>query len=142
MTPEDFKKRTQAYALRIVRLVEALPSTPTCRVISSQLLRCGTSVGSNYRSACRSRTRANFLSRMGLVEEECYESIYWMELLIHAKQVKPEALSSLLKEGNEILNMVVRSIQTARLRRQSAIRNPKSEISRTTQSASQGADHG
>jgi four helix bundle protein len=126
MTPEDLKKRTKAFAVRIVRLVEALPPSKAAWLMGGQLLRAGTSVGANYRAACRSRSTADFLSRMGIVEEECDESMYWMELLIETKKLDAARTADLCKEAEEILRIVVASIVTARSR--SPIRNPKSPI--------------
>lgn len=117
MSPEQFKKRTKAYGLRIMRLIESPPKTLTARTIGGQLVRCGTSVGSNYRAACRARSRAEFISKMGIVEEESDESIYWMELLIDARIVKQALLADLIQEGNEILALVVASRKTARSKR-------------------------
>ncbi len=77
----DLKKRTKAFALRVIALVESLPRSRTANVIGNQLLRSGTSVGANYRSACRGRSTAEFISKMGIVEEEADESLFWMELL-------------------------------------------------------------
>ena len=88
MTPEDLKVRTKQFGLRVIRLVEALPITQTASVIGKQLLRCATSVGANYRAACRSRSKAEFIARLGTVEEEADESIYWLEVLVEAKLVK------------------------------------------------------
>lgn len=110
----DLKKRTQSFALRVIRLCEALPVTGTGAVIGRQLLRCGTSVGANYRAACRGRSVADFISKLGIVEEECDESIYWMELLIDGKVVERPLLEPLMMEANEILAIVIASIKTAR----------------------------
>jgi four helix bundle protein len=84
MNSEELKTRTRAFALRIIRLAESLPETPTAKVIRNQMLRCGSSVGANYRAACRARSRADFVSKMRIVEEEADETIYWMELLVDA----------------------------------------------------------
>lgn len=116
-SPEEFKKRTKAFALRVIRLVDSLPNTLVGRTIGGQLLRSGTSVGANYRAACRGRSPAEFCAKMGIVEEEADESSYWMELLTEADLVAPERLNDLLKESNEILAMVVASINTARRRK-------------------------
>jgi four helix bundle protein len=78
MAQKDLKERTKQFALRIIRLVEALPKGRAADVIGRQLLRCGTSVGANYRAACRARSNAEFISKMGIVEEEADESLYWM----------------------------------------------------------------
>ena len=117
MNPEEFRSRTKTFALRIIRLVERLPKTRTSEVIGKQLLRSGTSVGANYRAACRARSSADFIAKMRLVEEECDESIYWIELLVESNQVKKTLVEGLLREANEIESMVVASIKTARTRK-------------------------
>jgi len=114
MTPDELRKRTKAFALRVIRLVEALPRKRAADVIGRQLLRSGTSVGANYRAACRARSKAEFIAKMGIVEEEIDESIYWMALLIDAAFVKPNALEALVKEAEEILAIAVSSVNTAR----------------------------
>src|SRR5438876_694738 len=114
---EEFKKRTKQFALRTIRLVDSLPRTTAGRHIGGQLLRSGTSVGSNYRAACRARSSAEFCAKLGIVEEEADESVYWMELLIEGELMKEHLLSSLLREENEILAMVIASITTARRRK-------------------------
>src|SRR5262249_15113534 len=97
-------------------------------VLGRQLLRSGTSVGANYRSACRARSKADFIAKLGIVEEECDESLYWMELLVNAGKLRPSRIAELTKEGNEIVALVVSSINPARGVRKSAIRNPQSAI--------------
>lgn len=114
MNPDDLKNRTKAFGLRIIRLVESLPKGKTAEVIGRQLLRCGTSVGANYRAAYRARSRAEFISKMGIVEEEADESIYWMEILQESETMHPDQLKELQHEGNELLSIVVSSINTAR----------------------------
>ena len=114
MKPDEFRSRTKAFALRVIRLVRALPRELTADVVARQLLRCGTSVGANYRAACRAKSRADFVAKMRIVEEECDESRYWMELLIEAGIVEEARLRDLLGEANEILAMVVTPIKTAR----------------------------
>jgi len=112
----EFKSRTKSFGLRVVRLVEALPKIRTSDVIGKQLLRCGTSVGANYRAACRAKSQADFIAKMKNVEEECDESVYWIELLVESGQVKEHLVTDLLKESGEILAMVVASLKTARSR--------------------------
>ncbi len=114
---DEFKKRTKQFALRVIHLVDNLPNRATGRTIGGQLLRAGTSVGANYRAACRARSSAEFCAKMGIVEEEADESAYWMELLIEARLVKEALLKNLLQEANEIVAMVVVSITTARRRK-------------------------
>ena len=116
MNQEEMKRRTKQFALRIIRLVESLPRGRTADVIGNQLLRSGTSVGANYRAACRAKSNADFISKMGTVEEETDESLYWMELLIEAEIVKLDSLESLMKEADEILAITVASINTAKRR--------------------------
>ncbi|MCI0638493.1 MAG: four helix bundle protein [Gemmataceae bacterium] len=120
---DEFKKRTKQFALRVIRLVNSLPNRQTSRVIGGQLLRSGTSVGANYRAACRARSPAEFCAKMGTVEEEADESAYWMELLIEAGLVKEQLLKNLWQEANEIVAMVVASIVTARRRTTKGPRN-------------------
>lgn len=114
MDKEELKRRTKQFALRVVRFVEALPRGRTADVLGRQLLRSGTSLGANYRAACRAKSTADFISKMGTVEEEADESVYWMELLVEAGIVKADRLESLMKEGNEILAITVASINTAK----------------------------
>ncbi|MGB6045033.1 MAG: four helix bundle protein [Pirellulales bacterium] len=111
---EQFKLRTKKFALRVIRLFDSLPKQAACQTIGRQLLRSGTSVGANYRAACRARSDAEFRSKMGIVEEESDESIYWMELLIEAEYVQQDLLDDLMTEANEILAMTVQSIKTSR----------------------------
>ena len=114
MGQEDLKQRTKEFALRIIGLVEVLPKERTADVIGRQLLRSGTSVGANYRSACRAKSTADFISKMGIVEEEADESLFWMELLIESGIVPASKLESLTKEADELLAITVASIKTAR----------------------------
>jgi four helix bundle protein len=126
MNEDEFKKRTKAVALRVIHLVEALPRTRTADVLGRQLMRSGTSIGANYRAACRGVSRADVLSKLGDVEEEADESLYWMELLIDSNTVRARRLSSLMKEIEEILAMTVASIRTMRRKNpKSKIQNPK-----------------
>jgi len=116
MSENDLKKRTRAFALRVIRLCESLPRGRAANTIANQLIRCGTSVGANYRAACRARSPADFIAKMAIVEEECDESLYWMELLIESKLVEQKLLAELMKEADELLSIVVASIKTARAR--------------------------
>jgi four helix bundle protein len=114
MSPEELKARTKAYGLRVIRVVESLPKTQTSAVLGRQLLRCATSVGANYRAACRAKSPADFIAKLLIVEEETDESLYWMEMLIEAGIVPQAKLHDLAEEGTEILKIVVSSIRTAR----------------------------
>ena len=112
----DLRPRTKAYTLCIIRLVESLPHDRTADVIGKQLLRSATSVGANYRAACRSRSPADFVAKMGIVEEEADESLYWMELLVESGLIPQQRLTDLMEEGNQLVAITVASIKTARLR--------------------------
>ena len=116
MTAEEMKQRTKAFALRVIRLVQALPRNEVARTVGGQLLRSGTSVGANYRSACRAKSRPDFVHKLKIVEEECDESLYWMELLVEGELISAGRLQALQQEGSEILSIVVASLRTARLR--------------------------
>ncbi len=114
MTPDELKKRMQQFALRVIRLVESLPKTRTAAVIGNQLLDCATSVGANYRAACRGRSKADFISKLGIVEEEADESAYWLEMLVEAKVVESNKIAELLKEAHELTAIIAASRKTAK----------------------------
>jgi four helix bundle protein len=122
MNEREFKDRTRRAGLRVVRLVESLPTKKTADVLGRQVLRSGTSVGANYRAACRGRSRQDVFAKLGIVEEEADETVYWMEMLVDAKIVPESRLGDLITEFNEILAMTVASIKTLRNS------NPKSQI--------------
>jgi four helix bundle protein len=94
--------RTKAFALRILKLVDHLPRTTSGRAIGNQLVRSGTSVGANYRAACRSRSRAEFAAKLGLVAEEADETVYWLEVIRDGNLLAANELSRLLKEADEL----------------------------------------
>ena len=125
MTEQEFKDRTKQIALRIIRLVESLPNTHSAQIIGKQLLRSATSVGANYRAACRGKSTADILHKLAIVEEEADESLYWLELLIESEIVPEKKLSVLMSDINEIVAMTVSSIKTLRSKNMD---NPKSKI--------------
>ena len=108
------KRRTKAYANRIVTLCSALPGNWIARTLGAQLLRSGTSVGANYRAVCRAKSKADFINKLRIVEEECDESLFWMELLVESNFIPARRLSNLMQEADEILAIVVASIKTVR----------------------------
>lgn len=114
MSPEDLRLRTKAFSLRVLKLVQALPRSRACDTLGNQLLRAGTSVGANYRAACRAKSRADFVNKLKIVEEECDEALFWMEILIEGGLVKAGRLANLMAEGNTLLAIVVASAKTAR----------------------------
>src|SRR5579862_8215443 len=109
----ELKQRTKTFALRIMKLVEALPKKPAGWAIGKQLIRSGTSVGANYRAACRSRSRAEFIAKIGVVEEEADESAYWMELITEAALLKAVLVAPLRDEAEQIRKIMARSRLTA-----------------------------
>jgi four helix bundle protein len=102
MKPDDLKRRTKEFALRVLKLVAALPKSLAGKAIGSQLVRAGTSVGAYYRAACRARSKLEFIAKIGIVEEEADESAFWMELIIEGELLKPRLVQSLLIEPNEL----------------------------------------
>lgn len=114
MNSEELKKRTKDFGLRIIKLIEVLPSSKSSNMIGNQLLRCGTSGGANYRAACRARSKPDFISKAGISIEEADESIYWMEMLIEAGIMPKEKLAAPLKEADEIVAILTASVKTAR----------------------------
>jgi four helix bundle protein len=106
---DDLKRRTKNFALRIAKLVESLPNNQTARVIGNQLLRCGTAVAANYRASCRAKSKADFIAKMGIVEEETDESAFWIEMLIETNLV-----ADLHNEAEQLTKNFVSSINTTR----------------------------
>jgi four helix bundle protein len=119
MTKIQLQDRTKQFALRVIKLVNALPSRNCGSGLGRQLLRCGTSVGANYRATCRAKSRADFINKLKIVEEECDESIYWLELIVAANLVPAKKLKPLIDEANELLAIVVAAIRTTRANRKS-----------------------
>jgi len=114
MKKEDLQDRTKKYALRIIKLVKALPTTIEGKTIGNQLIRSGTSVGANYRATCRARSNAEFIAKLGIVIEEADESIFWLEIIVDSKLLKKELVEPLLEETKELLAIMISSSNTAR----------------------------
>jgi four helix bundle protein len=106
--------RTRKFALAVIRLCDSLPKGRTADVIAKQLIRCGSSVGANYRAACRGRSKPDFVSKLGIVLEEIDESVYWLDLLVEANLVTKERGEAAIQEAEEIVAMVVASLKTAK----------------------------
>ena len=121
---EQLRQRTKKFALRIIRLHDALPRAGAAYVIGNQLLRSGTSVGANYRAVCRARSDAEFAAKMGVVVEEADESLYWLELLDAATILPSRRLSALLKEAEELVKIFASARQTARGRLRKSTNQP------------------
>ncbi len=114
MTPEELKQRTKAFGLSVIKLVDQLPQTRSANVIGNQLVRSATSVGANYRAACRARSKAEFAAKLGIVEEEADESAYWIEILIEAGMLPQNRITGMLQEANELVAIVVASLNTVK----------------------------
>jgi four helix bundle protein len=111
---QQFRERTKKLGVRIIRMVESLPESRAADVIGRQILPSATSVGANYRAACRAKSAADIINKLKIVEEEADETLYWQELLIEAELVSEARLADLMKETDEILAMTVASIKTLR----------------------------
>jgi len=111
---EELKEPTKQFALRIVKLFRLLPRTAEARVIGGQLLRSGTAVAANYRAACRARSKAEFVAKLGVVVEEADEIVFWLELLVHGGVVAKQRLEGLQTEANELLAIFAASQRTAK----------------------------
>jgi four helix bundle protein len=111
---KDLRMRTKQFALRIIRLYSLLPKTTVAQILGRQLLKSGTSVGAQYREAARSRSRAEFVSKIESSSQELEETFYWLELLSESGTISVEDSSSLLKEANELMAILVSSVRTAK----------------------------
>jgi four helix bundle protein len=116
MTKEELLLRTKAFALRVIKAVQAMPNDKVGDVLGRQLLRCGTSVGANYRAACRAKSASDFINKLKIVEEECDEALYWMELVIESGLIPAKRLDGLQVEASELLAITVAALRTTRAR--------------------------
>jgi four helix bundle protein len=117
MDSNDLKKRTKRFALNVIELVSTIPSNRTADILCRQLLRSATSVGANYRSACRARSKADFISKITIVEEEADESLYWLELLTESDLGRSERTVSLMNEADELTAIFTAAGKTAKGRK-------------------------
>jgi four helix bundle protein len=114
MTKDELKRRTKQFALLIIRVVEELPFNKAGKTIGDQLIRSGTSVAANYRSACRARSNADFISKITVVEEECDETLFWLEMILDAKLMDQNKLDPVIKEADELTAIITASGKTAK----------------------------
>ena len=114
MNADELRARTRAFSLRVIKLVQSLPKSYVAEVLGKQLLRSATSVGANYRAACRAQSKAMFTSKLSIVVEEADESVFWLELIRDAELIKPELLMDLLDEAEQIMKIMSASRKTAR----------------------------
>ena len=117
MNEAEMKRRTKEFAKEIVRLCRKLPNDREGRLIGNQIFRSGTSVGANYRSACRARSTADFVSKLAIVEEEADETLFWLELIEEMRILDSDFIGTLMEESDQIIAMMVASIKTARSRK-------------------------
>ena len=103
------KMRTKHFALEAIKIASAIPESPAARVVRNQFLRCGTSVGANYRAACRGRSKAEFIAKLGIVEEEADESAFWMELIMEDGLIEENLVRDLHKEAEELTAIMASS---------------------------------
>jgi four helix bundle protein len=115
--PEELRDRTKKFAIRIVKMFRSLPKSEEARILGRQVLRSGTSVAANYRAVCRSRSRADFVSKLAVVTEEADETVFWLELLVETGIVAEARMKSLLTEANELVRIFGSSLRTARSNR-------------------------
>jgi four helix bundle protein len=117
----DLKERTKRFALGVLGLIDALPPTVKGRLISQQLVKAGTSVGANYRAACRARSKSEFVAKLGTVIEEADESAFWIELIMEGRILRRELAAPLWQEAGEIIAIMTQSRKTA----ESSLKTPK-----------------
>ena len=117
----DLKARTKQFALRVMKMADALPRTIQWRTIAKQIIRSSTSVAANYRAACRARSRAEFIAKIGVVEEEADESCFWLELIIDSGLLTEDRIRPLLSEADELVAIMAASRKSAIGNRQSSI---------------------
>jgi four helix bundle protein len=122
---KDLKDRTKQFALRVIRLYRALPRNEEARVIGKQLLRSGTSIGANYRAACRGRSKAEFVAELGIVLEEADETVFWLELLQESDIMNVQSLAPLVQEARELTAIFVASVCTAKESQKTEVRIQK-----------------
>jgi four helix bundle protein len=111
---DELKERMKRFGLAIIRLVEKMPRSRSADVVSNQMVRAGTSAGANYRSACRARSKADFIAKMGIVEEELDETLYWLEVSCEAGFLLRADVDGVMREAKELLAIAVSSIRTAK----------------------------
>ncbi len=129
MKNDELKKPTKEFALRVVRMCEALPNSKAGDILGRQVLRSATSVAANYRAACRGKSRTDFIAKMGIVEEEADESAFWLEMISDGKLLPASRTREFLAEAGELTAIAVASIRTARAKSvtpHSAVRTPQS----------------
>ena len=111
---EQIKYRTKQIGLKVIKLIDDLPNKPSAWAVAKQIVRSSTSIGANYRAACRAKSIPDFINKLKIVEEETDETLYWLEMLEESSLVQKDKISDLLKETNEVLSIIVASINTSK----------------------------
>ena len=124
----DLRARTKAFAIRIIKTCQSLPASKEAQVLGKQLLRAGTGVAANYRAACRGRSRAEFIAKLGIVVEEADETLFWLELFLESGLITPRHLNGVFEEATELLSIFAASHKTARSRTTSIGKSRNSQI--------------
>ena len=114
MTPDELRSRTKRFAIEVVRFAKTLPADQITMVMTRQLVKSAMSVGANYRSSCRAKSKPDFVAKMAIAEEEADEARYWLEVLVESGTVKPETIAGMLDEADQLVRIFVASIKTAR----------------------------
>jgi len=127
MDSKELQNKMKKFALRIMKLVEALPDTKAGRVVGNQILRSATSVGANYGSACKARSKADFISKITVVEEEADETAFWLELIQESNLINPNKVKDLYNEAKELTAIFTSSGKTAKMNSKLKNKNPKSD---------------
>jgi four helix bundle protein len=117
MNPEELKKSTKNFAIRIIKLIDALPKNSIGKTIGNQLLRAGTSVGANYRAACRAKSNRDFIYKINVVDEEADETMFWLELIIETELIPERRIISLLKEADELTAIFTATGKSAKMKK-------------------------
>ncbi|MDR2971061.1 MAG: four helix bundle protein [Bacteroidales bacterium] len=125
MMQEQIKNRTKQIGLKVIKLIDDLPNKPSAFVIARQIVKSSTSIGANYRAACRAKSMSDFINKLKIVEEETDETLFWLEILEESTLIQKDKISDLLKETNEILSIIVASINTTKKNLKSKIVNLK-----------------
>ena len=115
MNPKQLSSRTKLLAIGVIQMVKELPKVSSSQALANQIVRSATSVGANYRAACKSKSRKDFIYKLKLVEEELDETMYWLELIAETHVYLQNQLSGLLTESNELMLIIIKSLKTARI---------------------------
>ena len=117
MTEKELKIRTRRFAVTVLNFVDKLPNRRSANIIGNQLGRSASSVAANYRSACRGRSHAEFVAKIGIVEEEADESVFWLDIISETNNAEIEDVNPLLKEAKELTAIFTAASKTSKQNR-------------------------